>query len=72
MSKLYVVKVKEVYTSHVAIRASNEQEALEKWFDGDEIRLEYSYTDESLDREIIEFNLDDYTGEEVSRIIETE
>jgi hypothetical protein len=64
MSKFYIVKVEEVYTSHMLIEADSEEDALAHWPSGDELRCEYTYTPDNLGREVEEFHPLDYTKPE--------
>lgn len=65
----FVVKVEEIHISHMVIEADDEQQALEIWTEGDELKLEYHRTVDDLDREVVVFDSKEYTGEEVSRSI---
>lgn len=67
MSKYYIVKVEEVHISHMLIEADTEEQALEHWTEGDELRCEYHHTVDDFNREVEEFNPLDYSGEELSR-----
>ena len=63
----YVVKVEEIHISHMVIDAESEDEALAIWTEGDELKLEYNRTVDTLDRKVSEFDKEYYTGEEISK-----
>jgi len=65
----YVVKVEEVHISHMVVEADNKEEALACWTEGDEVKLEYNRRVDDLNREVVDFDIDEYTCAEISNSV---